>query len=107
MSHKSIYFSLKSESSAHALQWLLACRTWAALQYSFLSGWLSNGTFTRRDSILAETAFVNRATSDADPYDQYEFSILLSNIGTCIRKVTSSPRALVLRPNRCISLASS
>lgn len=32
---------------------------------------------------------MNRATSDTDPYDQYEFSIRLENVGTCMEKVGS------------------
>ena len=65
----------------------LECRAWNELQYSYLIGFLTNGTFERRDAILAETDFVNRATSDTDPYDQYEFSIPLQTVGDCIQTV--------------------
>ena len=68
----------------------LSCRGWSALQYAFLKTWLTNGTFTRRDSILAETEFVNRATSDTDPYDQYEFSIKLEHVGDCMERVSQT-----------------
>lgn len=66
----------------------MCCRTWNSLQYSFLSNWLVNGTYPRRDAILAETAFVNKATSDTDPYDQYEFSIPIENAGDCLEKAS-------------------
>lgn len=61
------------------------------MQYSFIRNFLTNGTFLRRDSILAETEFVNRATSDTDPYDQYEFSIKIENVGTCMEKASRQP----------------
>lgn len=60
---------------------------WNSIYYTFLTDFLTNGTFLRRDSIVAETEVVNRATSDTDPYDQYEFSVTLEDIGNCIDEI--------------------
>ena len=80
--HSKLYLLLLARS-------FVACSAWNSLQYAFLRTWLTNGTFTRRDSILAETEFVNRATSDTDPYDQYEFSIRIEHVGHCMERVST------------------
>ena len=63
------------------------CRAWNSLQYAFLSGFLLPGNFTRRDGIVSETVYINKASTNTDPYDQYEFSFALEHAADCLKKV--------------------
>ncbi|KAK9908861.1 hypothetical protein WJX75_003902 [Coccomyxa subellipsoidea] len=57
-----------------------------ALYKAALGGIFSNATLTERQAILNENAFINKQTSDNDPYDQYEVSVPLETAGDCLKK---------------------
>ncbi|EIE25101.1 hypothetical protein COCSUDRAFT_40439 [Coccomyxa subellipsoidea C-169] len=53
-----------------------------------MSGIFQNGTLTERQAILNENEFINKQTSDTDPYDQYEVSVPLQIAGDCLKKAS-------------------